>query len=599
MKKIIKTINRKRDKKGNIINRGITFTFKAFGNYKIGNYYRAIASVKSKKIFVYHSDKLVKGVSNTISKKTSAKGEKPLIDIRRKDLKEPFKDAEVIDVCIKGNIIVVEGYTATDKKDISNSKSNTLAGATNINLSSMKKVVSLKFTKKALKRAVGDAWNYYEDENGEIVMNVVSWFSGAGMLDYAFVSGKEPSPELPGTIKTNKNKFDKKIKFDVIYGLEYDKAACETYKTNIGNHIVHGDVKKANPNDIPDADVFLAGVSCKPFSNVNRTLRLEDHGDIDLLETTLKFIKAKQFPVFCLENVPQILTASGAGYFNMISEYCPNYKIEAKVFEDYEYGGYTTRKRAIIIGSRIGDPDFSAVQKKQGGTVGQALAKIDSSWKNLTDNDITFSGEETALRMSYVPQGGNWRHIPEELMNPGMLKTVKYEQALAKFTEECGGDKKKIKAWTKEHKSEKGGTQSNIYLRLDENKPGPTLTNFRKTLLTHPTRNSSIYVSEASAISGFDKDFVFKGTVNDKQQQIGNGVPFALGCVAKTVIEDIYIRYLNEVKNKTTKAVEVVEIKAAEMVKVVEVKTSNIFKLMLNDEVELAAKENGQLGFVF
>lgn len=599
MKKIIKTINRKRDEKGNIINRGITFTFNAFGKYKIGNYYRAIASVKSKKIFVYHSDELIKGVSNTISKKASAKGEKPLIDIRRKDLKEPFKDAEVIDVCIKGNIILVEGYVATDKKDVSNSKSNALAGATNINLNSMKKVVSLKFTKKALKKAVGDAWNYYEDENGEIVMNVVSWFSGAGMLDYAFVSGKEPSPELPGTIKTNKNKFDKKIKFDVIYGLEYDKAACETYKTNIGNHIVHGDVKKANPNDIPDADVFLAGVSCKPFSNVNRTLRLEDHGDIDLLETTLKFIKAKQFPVFCLENVPQILTASGAGYFNMISEYCPNYKIEAKVFEDYEYGGYTTRKRAIIIGSRIGDPDFSAVQKKKGGTVGQALAKIDSSWKNLTDNDITFSGEETALRMSYVPQGGNWRHIPEELMNPGMLKTVKYEQALAKFTEECGGDKEKIKAWTKEHKSEKGGTQSNIYLRLDENKPGPTLTNFRKTLLTHPTRNSSIYVSEASAISGFDKDFVFKGTVNDKQQQIGNGVPFALGCVAKTVIEDIYIRHLNEVKNKATKMVEAVEIKAAEMVKVVEVKTSNVFKLMLNDEVELTAKENGQLGFVF
>lgn len=599
MKKILTTITRRRDEKGNLINRGVAFSFKAFGNYKIGNYYRAIASVKSKKIFICHTEEHAYGISNKISKKAYAKGKKPLIDIRKKEVRALYKDVEVIDVFVKGNIIVAEGYVATDKKDISNSKTNTLAEAANIDLSSMKKVVSLKFTKKALKKAVGDLWNYYEDENGEIVMNVVSWFSGAGMLDYAFVSGKEPSPELPGTIKTNKNKFDKKIKFDVIYGLEYDKSACETYKTNIGNHIVHGDVKEADPNDIPDADVFLAGVSCKPFSNVNRTLRLENHGDIDLLETTLKFIKAKQFPVFCLENVPQILTASGAGYFNMISEYCPNYKIEAKVFEDYEYGGYTTRKRAIIIGSRIGDPDFSAVQKKQGGTVGQALAKIDSSWKNLTDNDITFSSEETALRMSHVPQGGNWRNIPEELMNPGMLKTVKYEQALAKFTEECGGDKDKIKAWTKEHKSEKGGTQSNMYLRLDENKPGPTLTNFRKTLLTHPTRNTSIYISEASAISGFDKDFVFKGTVNDKQQQIGNGVPFALGCVAKTVIEDIYIRHLNEVKNKATKIVEAVEIKAAEMVKVVEVKTSNAIKFMLNDEVELTAQENGQLGFVF
>lgn len=597
MKKIIKTIKRKRDSQGHIINRGITFTFKAFGKYNIGSYYRAIANVKSKKIFVYHSDELIKGVSNTISKKASANGDKPLIDIRRKELKEPFKDAEIIDVCIKGNIIVVEGYAATDTKDISNS--NTLIGATNINVSSLKQVVSLKFTKKALKKAVGDAWNYYEDDNGEIVMNVVSWFSGAGMLDYAFVSGKEPSPELPGTIKTNKNKCDKKIKFDVIYGLDNTTAACESYKENIGNHITCGYVEDVNPNDVPDADVFLAGVSCKPFSNVNRTLRLENHEDIHLLETTLKLIKAKQFPVFCLENVPQILTASGAGYFNMISEYCPNYKIEAKVFEDYEYGGYTTRKRAIIIGSRIGEPDFSAVQKKQGGTVRQALAKIDASWQNLTDKDITFSSEDTALRMSHVPQGGNWRDIPEDLMNPGMLKTVKYEQALAKFTEECGGHKEKIKQWIKDHKSEKGGTQSNIYLRLDENKPSPTLTNFRKTLLTHPTRNTSLYVSEASAISGFDKDFVFKGTVNDKQQQIGNGVPFALGCVAKTIIEDIYIRYLNAAKNKATTLVNVVETKAAEVIKVVNENTSNVINLTINDEVELTTKENGQISFFF
>lgn len=587
MKKTIKHIKRRKDKNGNIINRGITFTFNAFGNFKRGNFYRAIASVKSKKIFIYHSEKYVKGVTNTISKKASAKGEKPLIDIRRADLKEPFKEAELIEVCVKGNTIIVEGYAATEK-----SNTSSLAQNNNVQLSTMKKVVSLTFTKRALKKAVGDAWCYYENENDEIVLNVVSWFSGAGMLDYAFVSGKEPSPEIPGTVKTNKNTIPKKLKFDVISGLEYDKAACETYKANIGEHITQGDVRKVNPDDIPDADLFIAGVSCKPFSNVNRTLRLEEHSDIDLLETTLKCIQAKQFPVFCLENVPQILTASGSGYFNMISEYCPNYKIEAKVFEDYEYGGYTTRKRAIIIGSRIGEPDFSSVQKKQGGTVGQALAKIDSTWANLTDNDITFSGEETALRMSYVPQGGNWRNIPEHLMNPGMLKTVKYEQALAKFTEECNGDKEKIKEWAKEHKSEKGGTQSNIYLRLDENQPGPTLTNFRKTLLTHPTRNSSIYISEASAISGFDKDFVFKGTVNDKQQQIGNGVPFALGYVAKTVIEDIYCRYL---KNK----IKIFEAKATQFIENIELNSPVQVSINKPTTVKLSENKNGQLGFVF
>lgn len=589
MKKAIKRIFRRKDKDGNISNRGITFSFNEQGKFTIGSQYRAIVNVSSKKIFVVPATEKIKGNTWTISRKKSANGYKPLIDIRKSEIKNTLKDVKILDINIKKDIITIEAFA--EEKSNQNSSSEAL----NKNLKKYKSIQKFICTTKELKKVVGgDIYCSTDNENLNNVISIVSWFAGAGMLDYAFTSTENhlnynTTPSSTDNNKKRKNKY----KFEVISAVEMDKAACKSYKQNIGDHIIEGNVLELDFNKLPGGYLFLAGVPCKPFSNANRTSRLDKHKDIGLLDRTVKFIKEKQFPVFVIENVPQILTAKDKGFYNMVVESLPEYEIEAKVLQDNECGGYSTRKRAFIIGSKIGKPDFSVIKKVIGGTVKDALSKVDSSWANLTSTDITSSGEDTQKKMSFIPQGKNWRSIPKEYMNPGMLKTVLYEEKLKAFSEECNGDKKLIKEWEKEHASEKGATQANVYYRLHPDEPSCTLVNYRKPVITHPYENRTLYVSEASALSGFDKNFVFSGNSSEKQQQVGNGVPFALGSAARLVVENLLERA--GVLTNTGETEKTSSKKLNEIFNKDEKNTTTEEK----PNVTLVENINGQLGFIF
>ncbi|MGL5329334.1 MAG: DNA cytosine methyltransferase, partial [Peptostreptococcaceae bacterium] len=136
-------------------------------------------------------------------------------------------------------------------------------------------------------------------------------------------------------------------------------------------------------------------------------------------------------------------------------------------------------------------------------TVGQALEKVDSTWFNYSD--ITTPKQSTLDKIKHIPQGGNFKNIPEELRGKGV--------------------------------------HSNSYRRLEMNKPSCTLTNFRKSQILNPIKDRIISVAEALAISGFDDKFKVLGALNSRQQQVGNGVPFNLGYAIKETIKRMFFNY--------------------------------------------------------
>lgn len=455
--------------------RGLTFSID--DNNLIGTKYRYFIDKKKKNIIIVPDDQ----GNMTVSRKRSGKRFKALYDIRSKEVKELCSTADYLEVEITKDKIIVHTYKNIKERV----KSNIIR---------LEDILE-KTGEIVLSKAVGfDNTSTLESSRTFTsdlthIYNVASLFSGAGLLDYS---------------------FSKDDRFDIVYGVDFDKNACMTYKENIGDHIVCKDIRQVLPEEIPDIDVCIGGPCCQGYSNENR------HNENSivalnkrlLIDDYIRLVNAKQPDVFVIENVPQLLTKDNGIYISRVFEKLSSYHISTAVIEDDKVGGYSTRKRAIIIGNKFKKFSFPSIKLSIIKTVKDALSKVTSAWYNY--NDVTKPSKNTIKKMSYIPQGGNWKDIPEEL-----------------------------------HKFKKS-THSNTYRRLSWNEPSPTITNWRKTNLLHPEENRILTVSEASAIMGLDKDFKVMGnTLNSRQQQIGNGVTQAISRYIKKCVLSI----LDENKN--------------------------------------------------
>ncbi len=438
--------------------RGLTFSFSSNTNKKfsIGSLYKYIVDIKGNKIYILPS--LDKESALKISRKKTSREIKSLVDLRSKKVKNVVYDSDYLEVIIKENIIIIEGFI----KDNNKLKSK---GTIKINLSLL---------------------NGTPINETNAVFKVISVFSGVGMMDYPL-------------------KLDKS--FEILRAIEFDKAAAESYKTNIGDIVINDDIRNIESHELPDADVLWGGTVCCGFSNANRRKRLQDHEGSELLLEYIRFAKEKNFKVWVMENVAPILTVKNSHYYRLIKEQLSDYSITPIMLKDNELGGYTTRKRVFIIGSKIGAPIIN-ITKKAAGTVKEALSKVTDRWYNF--NDYTIPKESTVEKMKYIAQGSNWESVPEGLRS---------------------------ESWSK------GKTQSNTYRRLDFDKPSVALANFRKCVLIHPVENRIISVAEASALSGFDESFVFKGTLSEKQLEVCNGVTFLMASTIKDIVKNILLKF--------------------------------------------------------
>lgn len=157
------------------------------------------------------------------------------------------------------------------------------------------------------------------------------------MLDYAFA--KDPC-------------------FEIVYAAEYAHDAVTTYRGNIGDHIHECDIRSLHGSDFPKADLMIGGPPCQPFSAANRhdSARGDNHPEGDMFKHYLRLIRESGVKAFLIENVPALLSDKGGYYLDLIRHMLPDFTTKSKLITDCDVGGYTKRKRAIIIGSRIGEP---------------------------------------------------------------------------------------------------------------------------------------------------------------------------------------------------------------------------------------------------
>ena len=139
---------------------------------------------------------------------------------------------------------------------------------------------------------------------------LVSLFSGAGGMDLGF----------------------KQAGFDIIFANDFDKDACETYKKNIDDNILHCDISIIKNDDIPkNIDVLIGGFPCQGFSIANKNRNIHDSRN-SLYKEMIRFITVSKPKIIVAENVKGILSLGGGVIFQQIKKDLENLNYRVDYF---------------------------------------------------------------------------------------------------------------------------------------------------------------------------------------------------------------------------------------------------------------------------
>lgn len=160
-------------------------------------------------------------------------------------------------------------------------------------------------------------------------LKVVSLFCGAGGMDLGFLNAG----------------------FDIVWANDMNKYAVESYRENIGDHVVEGDINDLI-DEVPAHDVLLAGFPCQPFSMMGKQKGFEDDRGT-LFFTIETIVKKHNTKVIVLENVKNLLTHDNGKTFEKMKEILENklgYSIHVSIMNTSDYGVPQTRRRVFVVG---------------------------------------------------------------------------------------------------------------------------------------------------------------------------------------------------------------------------------------------------------
>ena len=166
-------------------------------------------------------------------------------------------------------------------------------------------------------------------KNIEKRYKLVSLFAGIGGIDLGF--------EFAG--------------FDCIWANDFDKFACQTYRANVGEQIVEGDIRLVK-DQIPDHDILVGGFPCQPFSTLGKLQGFEDEKNRGTLFFEIMDIVTKHdTKVVVLENVKNITNHDGGKTFARIKQELNDagYDVNAQILNSQDYGVPQRRNRVFIV----------------------------------------------------------------------------------------------------------------------------------------------------------------------------------------------------------------------------------------------------------
>lgn len=337
---------------------------------------------------------------------------------------------------------------------------------------------------------------------------VLDLFSGAGGLSRGFLDAG----------------------YNVVLGIDFDDMALKTFKENHGsaevmkldlfNHENISYIEEFLNDRSIKLDVLVGGPPCQGFS-------LAGPRNVDDKRNTLYTAMVKVAEIFkpkvvVLENVPGLLKLyDGKGAKRIIEDFRNiGYKIKPQILYAPDFGIPQIRKRVFFVGLLDADAEFEfpmpicskenyvtceeaisdlpalegilgeEVQEYECEPLSKYQALMRKNSKKIHNHIGTMHTEKTVKMISMVPEGKNYKSLPEEYRSQ-----FKYNEALTRY---------------------------------HSKKPSLTINTGHRSHF-HYKYNRIPTVRESARLQSFPDDFVFYGNKTQQYKQVGNAVPPMLG----------------------------------------------------------------------
>lgn len=328
-------------------------------------------------------------------------------------------------------------------------------------------------------------------------LNILDLFCGCGGLSYGF--------ERAG--------------YNILVGIDNDAKALETFELNhngaksicgdITGIIYKKDIKPLVENK--EIDVIIGGPPCQGMS-LSGSRKFDDPRN-KLYLSYIRLVEEIQPKAFVIENVPGLVALFDGQIKNSIIDKFikMGYKIQYKILCATDYGVPQSRKRVVFVGMKTGEFSYPNKCKEQitcsmalsdlpplKNDLGEEISEYASQPQNeyqkkmrekscSVNNHIAAAhSERVKTIISHVPDGGNYKDLPEEYRNSRNFHV----------------------AWT----------------RFSSDKPAPTIDTGHRHHF-HYKYNRVPTVRECARLQSFPDDFIFLGNKTQQFRQVGNAVP--------------------------------------------------------------------------
>lgn len=335
----------------------------------------------------------------------------------------------------------------------------------------------------------------------------ISLFAGAGGMDLGFIQAG----------------------FKVVWANDLNGDCCETYRANIGPHIICDDISHINIDSIPKADVAIGGPPCQGFSVAGKMDPSDPRSQ--LVWFFIRVVEAIRPKYFIMENVKALgalgrwktVRSAILAEFQRIG-----YRTQYAILNAADYGVPQLRERVFFIGTSMPNGAIGFPEPTHANhwiAAREVFAGLPEPGKpgneGVCNAQITLATQPVMRKSPYAGM----------LFN-GQGRVIDLNRPAPTMHASMGGNKTPI-------------IDLHQLLGFDEE---PWIVTYHRQLMAGEPPGRSpvpdylrrITVREAARIQTFPDKFMFSGKQSSQYRQIGNAVPPRLAyCIAQAILNTL------------------------------------------------------------